>query len=125
VRDLLTKLPSRAGMACRSRRSVCTDQRAVSERPHRTVSDIGAVVGADRGAVSLGAVYDGVAAASPRDATLSRRDARAALPIAAVSACILSLEGDVDGIERRAQAAAATIVTEPAQHPWGCTGALA
>jgi hypothetical protein len=30
-----------------------------------------------------------------------------------------------DEIVRRAQAAAATIVTEPAQQPWGYTGAFA
>jgi len=35
--------------------------RAVSERPHGTASDIGAVVQADIGAVSLQAVYDGLA----------------------------------------------------------------
>jgi Fur family transcriptional regulator, stress-responsive regulator len=35
--------------------------RAVSERPHSTASDIDAVVRADIGAVSLQAVYDGLA----------------------------------------------------------------
>jgi uncharacterized glyoxalase superfamily protein PhnB len=44
---------------------------------------------------------------------------------AGVSECILSFEGDVDEIVRRAQAADATIVTEPAQQPWGYTGAFA
>jgi uncharacterized glyoxalase superfamily protein PhnB len=32
------------------------------------------------------------------------------------------LEGDVDEIVRRAEAAAATIVSESARHPWGYTG---
>ncbi len=41
-----------------------------------------------------------------------------------VNDCILSFEGDVDEIVRRAQAADATIVTEPAQQPWGYTGAF-
>ena len=41
------------------------------------------------------------------------------------SECILSFEGDVDEIVRRAQTVAATIVTEPAQQPWGYTGAFA
>jgi hypothetical protein len=40
-----------------------------------------------------------------------------------VSECILSFEGDVDESVRRAQAANATIVTEPAQQPWGYAGA--
>jgi hypothetical protein len=34
-------------------------------------------------------------------------------------------EGDVDESVRRAQAADETIVTEPAQQPWGYTGAFA
>ena len=41
-----------------------------------------------------------------------------ALVVSGVSECILSLEGDVDESVRRAQAADATIVTEPAQQPW-------
>jgi uncharacterized protein len=45
--------------------------------------------------------------------------------VAGESECILSFEGDVDEIVRRGQAAAATIVTEPAQQPWGYTSALA
>jgi uncharacterized glyoxalase superfamily protein PhnB len=50
--------------------------------------------------------------------------AGATLALAGESECILSFEGDVDEIVRRAQAAAATIVTEPAQQPWGYTGAF-
>jgi uncharacterized glyoxalase superfamily protein PhnB len=42
-----------------------------------------------------------------------------------VSECILSFEGDVDESVRRAQAADATIVTEPAKQPWGYNGAFA
>jgi uncharacterized glyoxalase superfamily protein PhnB len=42
-----------------------------------------------------------------------------------VSECILSFEGDVDESVRRARAADATIVTEPAQQPWATTGAFA
>ena len=41
-----------------------------------------------------------------------------------VSECILSLEDDDERV-RRAQAADPTIVTEPAQQPWGYTGAFA
>jgi len=48
-----------------------------------------------------------------------------ALVVPGVSECILSFEGDVDESVRRAQAADATIVTEPAQQPWGYTGAFA
>ena len=48
-----------------------------------------------------------------------------ALVVSGVSECILSFEGDVDESVRRAQAADAMIVTEPAQQPWGYAGAFA
>jgi uncharacterized glyoxalase superfamily protein PhnB len=54
-----------------------------------------------------------------------RVEAAATLALAGESECILSFEGDVDEIVRRAQTAAATIVTVPARHPWGYTGAFA
>src|SRR5215218_435531 len=53
-----------------------------------------------------------------------RFEAQAAVPpvvalvVPGVSECILRFKGDVDEIVRRAQAADATIVTEPAQQPW-------
>ena len=48
-----------------------------------------------------------------------------ALVVPGVSECILSFVGDVYKSVRRAQAADATFVTEPAQQPWGYTGAFA
>jgi uncharacterized protein len=48
-----------------------------------------------------------------------------ALVVPGGSECILSFDGDVDESVRRAQAADETIVTEPAQQPWGYTGAFA
>jgi predicted lactoylglutathione lyase len=42
-----------------------------------------------------------------------------------VSECVLSVAGDVDETVRRAQAAGATIVSEPAAPPWGYTGTFA
>ena len=62
--------------------------------------------------------------------SLLHRGAQAAVPpvvalVPGVNECILSFKGDVDEIVRRTQAADATIVTEPAQQPWGYTGAFA
>ena len=42
-----------------------------------------------------------------------------------VSECVLGLEGDVVAIVGRARAAGATVVSEPAQQPWGYTGTFA
>jgi predicted lactoylglutathione lyase len=44
---------------------------------------------------------------------------------AGVSECVLSLEADVDPLIERARAAGATIVSAPAQQPWGYTGTFA
>ena len=80
-------------------------QGATYSQIHRTIGDSAAV-----------RVHTCTSAVASRLATLA---------LAGESECILSVEGDVDEIVRRAQAAAATIVTEPAQHPWGYTGASA